>query len=772
MQRRRVYWQASGLVYLLAVPLAAASPANLPSQIASDTTLSYGGSPYYVVTNTKIAADATVTVEAGVEVISLGNYELRVEGALVALGSEAGSVVFRPSVSGAVGAWQGIFITATGRAELTCAVIEGAQTNLTVAGGVLEMDGCYCRSAQSEGIFAFGNAYVRIVRCCVMDNGRRGLYVEGTDAGGGVWRTYFLSNAEYPVYAKATCAEVLKYGNHYESNGIQAIGVSCSALDDIADTDTWYDQDGLPYDLSAGTGSHQLAVSGVLNLDAGVTVQATDIDVTGTIAACGTAEQPVTILPPGANPARGDWDGITLRAGSVGNFSNAVLRFAANGVVADTAALSIHSSSIMDQRYDGVRCLGNTSIDIQDTLFDHNQRDGLNIEGWASVSPGVSNCRFSNGGRYPLCVYAGAVRLLGAGNVYQGNAIQEIAVGCHNDPDLLPGVHNWVAQGIPLNLTGRPDSTILHVGNGATLNIASGVKVIGGGINVSGTMNVQATLASPAYFDAVGAAPTPGDWQGIVFNAGSVGTVKGADIERAVHGLETSSSDTRIDECRIAQNEYDGLRVKGSAAPVVYNTWLVNNGRYGVYITGTAAPNLGNRTNGDVLDDGLNHIHDNASYEIYNNSPRDIYAQNNWWNTSSLAAVLADTYDYNDNPNVGRLIISEMRSYGQGGMADAMAVIDRALVITCASAQPLAGGRVQLSYRVSADSDVSVLITNIAGRAVAELGQKATADQTMSLLWNGCNAAGALAPRGRYLCIVCARTENGQSSRLVIPVSR
>ncbi len=763
--------QAVVSVCLLIVP-AAALATDLPTYIASDTTLTAAAAPYHITANTTVAADATVTVEAGVTVIADGDYQLRVEGTLLAAGSEAALVVFRPLDNEAMGAWQGLFFTDSGRGELEHAIVRGAKTNLTAAGGYLRMENSYSERAQNDGLFVFGDAYIRIVGCYFLDNGRRGLYIESTDPGGSIWRSYFLGNGEYPVYTKATCAEMLKRGNRYAANAIQRVGVSCSALEDITDTDTWYDQDGLAYDLSAGAGSSELAISGTLRIEPGVTIGGADIDVTGCLEAAGSSEQPITITALGASQAPGDWSGLNLRAGARADFSHLIVRYAENAIIADGATLSLAASSISQQLYDGVRCLGDTCLDIRDTTFDLNQRDALRIEGWDAASPGVTNCRFCNSGRYPVYACAGAVRLLGANNVYQGNAEQKIAVACHNSPDLVQGVHNWLPQGVPLDLTARPDGIMLDIGSSATLNIPAGVKVLGGGITVNGQLNVQAVLATPAYFDGPGASPQPGDWEGISFKSGATGTLKGADICNATHGIQVVSAAPRLEQCYITASQYDGLRFTGNAAPVIYQTWVVNNGHFGIYIGDSAQPNLGNTDNADTSDDGLNHIHDNGSYQVYNATANDIYIQNNWWDTTAPAAVLAGTYDRNDNPAVGSLLLGQLRSYGLGGVEASSGPVNPALTVTCASAESLAGGAVQINYRVSAASDVRIVISNIAGRPIAQLDQQALPDRMMTLLWNGRSYRGTRVPLGRYLCILCAHAEDGQSSRVMIPLNR
>lgn len=769
MRQMKPHRLLSALV-CLAFGAATAHATDLPVQITTDTTLVVDASPYHLVATTTVAAGVTLEVEPGVEIVATGDHQLRIEGKLVAEGHESASVGFRPLDGDAIGAWQGIFFTATGEGHLQYARVRGARTNITVAGGLVNMSGCRSERAQTDGMYVFGDAYVRVANCYFIGNGRRGLYIETTSPSGSVWRSHFIGNGEYPVYAKATCAEMLRRGNRYHSNGLQRIGVSCSASNDISDVDVWYEQDGLPYDLTAGTGAKQLTISGHLHVEAGVTIIGTDIEVTGTLNSAGTADRPVIIGGP--TPVAGTWTGITLRPGAIAYLQSTVIRHADSGITADGADLTLDDCELLDNLHDGVRAFGGARVDVSASRFQGNGRDGLRLEGCDDDGLPVRDCSFIGNQRYPVYAHAASVRLLGGENQYQTNGLQRIGVACHLDPDLSSGLHTWTTQAVPFDLTARPDGVILHVGSAAVLNLGPAATVLGGGIHVRGQFNVAATLANRCFFDAAASTPQPGDWEGIRYDDGASGILKGADIRNANHGLEIHSAHPRIEQCNITECKYDGMRISGTAEPVVYETSTVDNGRYGVHVSDTARPNFGNTDNADTTDDGLNHIHGNGSYQVYNLSPHDIYMHNNWWGTTDLEQVRAATYDHYDNPAVGELLVEPMRASGAGHSAPTEGGARTALVITSASVQTLSSGAVQLTYRVSADCRVHAQIRNIAGRPVAQISQDADPDRLMTLLWDGRSAHGTVTPPGRYLCILQAHGADGQSSRVIVPLDR
>lgn len=95
---------------------------------------------------------------------------------------------------------------------------------------------------------------------------------------------------------------------------------------------------------------------------------------------------------------------------------------------------------------------------------------------------------------------------------------------------------------------------------------------------------------------------------------------------------------------------------------------------------------------------------------------------------------------------------------------------DTGLVVSAASARA-AGGRVVVTYSVSAACRISARVLNIAGRPVRVLATDApVAAGVNSLSWDGRNAAGAPAPGGVYLIEIEGVAANGQRVRTVTQV--
>ncbi|MFC2093596.1 T9SS type A sorting domain-containing protein [Bacteroidota bacterium] len=120
-------------------------------------------------------------------------------------------------------------------------------------------------------------------------------------------------------------------------------------------------------------------------------------------------------------------------------------------------------------------------------------------------------------------------------------------------------------------------------------------------------------------------------------------------------------SNNRIDSNNI-QGEPNrggsGINFNGTSQQntiVKYN--LIRNNLWGITIQDHARPNLGNINNADTTDDGLNHIYNNSNsgliYDLYNNSPDSISAQNNYWGTTILDSVENHIFHKPDNPSLG-----------------------------------------------------------------------------------------------------------------------
>ncbi len=120
-------------------------------------------------------------------------------------------------------------------------------------------------------------------------------------------------------------------------------------------------------------------------------------------------------------------------------------------------------------------------------------------------------------------------------------------------------------------------------------------------------------------------------------------------------------------------------------------------------------------------------------------------------------------------PNGGRI---NMGAYGDTRFASKSthAAPAGALALT-AAAIPTTGGLTQITVNLTSAASVQVSILNLAGREVVVLPKADLPAGVSSLLWNGRTQAGTMAPAGRYLVRVTARTEGGGQAQALAALS-
>jgi arylsulfatase A-like enzyme len=95
-----------------------------------------------------------------------------------------------------------------------------------------------------------------------------------------------------------------------------------------------------------------------------------------------------------------------------------------------------------------------------------------------------------------------------------------------------------------------------------------------------------------------------------------------------------------------------------------------------------------------------------------------------------------------------------------------LTVLGVAPTLSSLAASPTPNGGAQITFALSAPADVSLEVTNIAGRPLATVTRGTRLNRGLqTLLWNGRSAQGLAAPNGRYVVRVTARGADGTVSR-------
>jgi len=105
--------------YVLSSSQASAQTTITASTLTSSTTWTQANSPYIIQGNVLIASTATLTIQSGVTVKVAGNYFIRVEGSILAVGTASSTITLESnSTSPTQTSWKGIEIRPGGGSVL------------------------------------------------------------------------------------------------------------------------------------------------------------------------------------------------------------------------------------------------------------------------------------------------------------------------------------------------------------------------------------------------------------------------------------------------------------------------------------------------------------------------------------------------------------------------------------------------------------------------------------------------------------------------------
>jgi hypothetical protein len=238
----------------------------------------------------------------------------------------------------------------------------------------------------------------------------------------------------------------------------------------------------------------------------------------------------------------------------------------------------------------------------------------------------------------------------------------------------------------------------------------------------------------------------------------------GALVARFSGGaLRVSFLDNLVARCRY------GLRVEGGGVRA-----FVYRNRFRCCTRAVQADHqawlfLGNLGNAATDDDGGNVFYKSNQWFIRNQTGRTVKAEGNDFIDTSHALIDPKIWDQLDTLSAGPVDIDPLI----GGVHPSGETEPAALAITAAAAVP-AGSGAEIVFTLSAPADVSAEVVNIAGRPVATVtpgGPRTFTAGTQRLVWNARTTVGTLAPAGRYLVRVTARSLAGQQTTALCPLN-
>jgi hypothetical protein len=170
---------------------------------------------------------------------------------------------------------------------------------------------------------------------------------------------------------------------------------------------------------------------------------------------------------------------------------------------------------------------------------------------------------------------------------------------------------------------------------------------------------------------------------------------------------------------------------------------------------------LGNLGNAATDDDGGNVFYKSNQWYIRNQTGRAVKAEGNDFIDTSHALIDPKIWDQLDTWSAGPVDINPLI----GGVHPSGETEPAALAITATAAMPVGSGA-EIVFTLCAPAEVSAEVVNIAGRPVATIsgGGHVLSAGTQRLLWNARTNMDTLAPAGRYLVRITARSPGGQEA--------
>jgi parallel beta-helix repeat protein len=130
-------------------------------------------------------------------------------------------------------------------------------------------------------------------------------------------------------------------------------------------------------------------------------------------------------------------------------------------------------------------------------------------------------------------------------------------------------------------------------------------------------------------------------------------TAYGSNIGSVIRGNEIRDNNTQ----NLPMSGGSGINFFGNETnQSLVSGNIITGNLWGITIQNTAQPNLG-QLEGAILNPGVNTIMENGNdgeiYDLYNNTPNPIMAQNNYWGTDDPDEVEDHIFHQPDNPSLG-----------------------------------------------------------------------------------------------------------------------
>ena len=524
----------------------------------------------------------------------------------------------------------------------------------------------YCEYSSQHGLRA-SSCLVEISNSSFENNGDDGINASSGELQ--IDNCQFNNNGNYAAYLSNV--NVKTYTNNSGSgNFIEAFGLSGTTSEDITFSES---VTGFPFVI---IGTLTVSDGYTLTIPEGTIIKSNSsgwFNVHGTLDVNGTATNPGIFTSfqddtfggdtnndgTATSPAPGDWGGIYLYGLSsddgIGEFDHCRVRYGGNH----------YNANILFYCSD--------SGHFTNSYCEYSSQHGLRANGYPVE---ISNSSFLNNADYAANLQNVPIKQY-PNNSASGNGIDAFGIsGTVTDNMTWTETSSSVITSLIGTVTIN-SNIVCTIPEGTIIKSNSSGQFL-----VYGTLDVNGTETNPVIFtslqddtyggdtnnDGTATSPAPGDWGGIYlygyqFREG-VGEFDHCRIRYGGNASGSANANVyfnRSDSGYFTNSvcEYslqDGLRTINSPVEIS-NSVIQNNNSYGIYISGSPVPNLGQN---HLANTGLNTFinNDGGNYQLYNTSSLDIDAYYNDWGFYTEAEIDAHIFDDDENAGYGEVLFN------------------------------------------------------------------------------------------------------------------
>ncbi|MCJ7811773.1 right-handed parallel beta-helix repeat-containing protein, partial [bacterium] len=293
----------------------------IAENITTDTIWTLARSPYTITETVLVEFDATLTIEAGVQVFFNDGTRFLIQGRLLAQGTNSQHILFTSSnPSPYSGVWAGIFFCGSdpGTVMEYCDISYGGDNesqsfNWKRHDGNITLFDCYDRitlsyctlsNSENDGICISQNSSPIISNCTFSNNNRYGINCDQKTADPQIEDCSLINNGSYAISLYANSITNIIDSMTINGNTENSIRV----ISEDIETGRWRDH-GVAYTVM----SISVPDAQTLTLDPGVELRFNDLSgfcIAGKLIAQGTSSEHIIITSSNPTPSPGIWAGI------------------------------------------------------------------------------------------------------------------------------------------------------------------------------------------------------------------------------------------------------------------------------------------------------------------------------------------------------------------------------------------------------------------------------------------------------------------------------